>query len=186
MSTSESNSQSASERKAAEAELRAIVERCAPEYLKLISALRKLLQKRLPTACEVVYEYRSWLVISFSPTVQGFEGVLSIRADAAGVKFYLSRGKELPDPEKLLKGSAQVRFIDVENASILARPAVVSLIEEAIARNPVAFATTGPGPVLIRSAAGKKSANRSAAKKTAVKKSPVKKHLTTKSPSRPA
>ncbi len=175
MSTSESSvhAQSPSERKAAEAELRAIIERCAPKYLKLISALRKSLQKRVPTACEVVYEYRSWLVISFSPTPQGFEGVLSIRADADGVKFYLSRGKELPDPEKLLKGSAQVRYIDVETVSALTRPAVVSLIEEAIARNPVPFAKAGRGPVVIRSAVAK-SAAKSSVKKKVTKKKPSK------------
>jgi hypothetical protein len=140
--------------------LSAIIEKFAPENLKLISAMRKLLRKRLPTAHELVYEYRSWLVISFSPSGQGFEGVLAIRADADGVKFYFSRGKELPDPEKLLKGSAQVRFIEVKSASTLTRPAVVNLIEEVIARNPVPFASTGRGPVVIRSASAKQSGSR--------------------------
>lgn len=180
MSTSEPgvSPQSATERKSAEAQLSAIIDKFAPEHLKLIRALRKSLRKRLPTAFEIVYEYRSWLVISFSPTAQGFEGVLAIRGDAEGVKFYFSRGKELPDPEKLLKGSAQVRFIDVESASTLTRPAVARLIDEAIARNPVPFASDGPGPVVIRSASAKKSpARKSSGKKGSGKKS---------SPRRPA
>ncbi len=188
MSTSELSTlpQSEPERRAAEAALRGLIDKFAPTQLRLINAMRKSLRKRLPTAHELVYEYRSWFVISFSPSGQGFEGVLAIRADADGVKFYFSRGKELPDPEKLLKGSAQVRFIEVESASTLALPAVVRLIEEAIARNPVPFASSGHGPVVIRSAAKKSSARKSAAKKNLVKKSPAKKTPARKSPRRPA
>src|SRR5277367_3306502 len=119
--------------------------------------MRRWLRKRLPTAHEVVYEYKSWLVISYSPNEHGYEGVLAIRADANGVKLYFNRGKELPDPEKLLHGSgSQVRSIDVEGASTLARPEVARLIDEAIVRNPVPFASAGRGRVAIRSASAKK------------------------------
>jgi hypothetical protein len=45
----------------------------------------------------------------------------------------------------------------VEGASALARPAVVNLIDEAIARNRVPFAPTGRGSVIIQSTAAKKS-----------------------------
>ena len=77
------------------------------------------------------------------------------------MKFYFNRGKELPDPEKLLKGSAsQVRFIDLESVSTLARPEVASLIDEAIARNPVPFASAGRGSVVIRSTSAKKRRRR--------------------------
>jgi hypothetical protein len=118
--------------------------------------MRRWLRKRLPTANEVVYEYRDWFVISYSPNEHGCEGVLAIRASANGVKLYFNRGKELPDPEKLLHGSAnQVRFVDMGGASTLARPAVARLIDEAIARNPVPFARAGRGSVVIRSASAK-------------------------------
>lgn len=158
MSTSRQNTppQPAAERKAAEAELRALIDRFAPESLRLITAMRRVVRKRLPTAHEVVYEYRSWLVISYSPSGHGYEGVLAIRADADGVKFYFNQGKALPDPEKQLQGSGQTRFIDVESASTLARPAVVRMIDESIARNRVPFASTGRGPVIMRSASAKK------------------------------
>ena len=63
-------------------------------------------------------------VISYSPNEHGYEGVLAIRGSANGVKLYFNRGKELPDPAKLLQGSGnQTRWIDVEGASTLARPA---------------------------------------------------------------
>jgi len=153
------NTQSAAERRAAEAELSSLVEKHTPEQQQLVAAIRRSLQKRLPTAHEVVYEYANQgaVVISFSPNERGYEGVLTIRASADGVKLYLSRGKELPDPEKLLQGSAQTRWIDVESASTLARPAVVSLIDEALARNPRPFERTGRGSMIIQSTSAKKN-----------------------------
>jgi hypothetical protein len=148
--------QSAVARRAAEAQLRALIAKFAPAHLRLIGTMRRLLRKRLPTAHEVVYEYRDWFVISYSPNERGYEGVLAIHGSANAVKLYLNRGKELPDPAKLLEGSGnQMRSINVEGASTLARPEVVRLIEEAIARNPVPFAPAGRGSVVIRSASAK-------------------------------
>jgi hypothetical protein len=67
--------------------------------------------------------------------------------------LYFNQGKGLPDPEELLQGSANARWIHVDGASTLARPAVARLIDQAIARNRVRFARTGRGPVEIRSTA---------------------------------
>jgi hypothetical protein len=150
--------QSAAERRAAEAELSSLVEKYAPEHQRLVAAMRRSLQKRLPTAHEVVYEYgnQGAVVVSFSPNEHGYDGVLAIRGSADGVKLYFNQGKDLPDPEKLLQGSAQTRWIPVEAASTLTRPAVASLIDEAIARNPVPYALAGRGSVVIRSTSAKK------------------------------
>ena len=151
------STQSAVARRSAEAQLRTLIAKFAPAHLRLIGAMRRWLRKRLPTAHEVVYEYRDWFVISYSPNEHGYEGVLAIRASANGVKLYFNQGKELPDPAKLLQGSGkQTRSIDMEGASTLARPEVARLIEEAIARNRVPFAPAGRGSVVIRSASAKK------------------------------
>jgi hypothetical protein len=156
MSPAPSKPQSAAERRAAEAQVKAVIEKFAPEHLALVSALRKSLRNRLPTAHEHVYEYTDWVVISYSPNEHGYAGVLAIRASADGVKLYFNNGKGLPDPGKLLKGSAKlVRYIPVEAPSTLARPAVVALIDAAIARNKVPFAATGDGPVVLRLKSGK-------------------------------
>ena len=144
------STQSAVERRAAEAQVRTLIDKFAPAHLRLIAAMRRWLRNRLPTAHEVVYEYRAWIAISYSPNEHGYEGVLGIRADADGVKLFVNRCKELPDPAKLLQGSgSQCRSIDVEGASTLARPEVASLIDEAIARNPVSFARAGRGSVVM-------------------------------------
>jgi hypothetical protein len=150
MTTPQPRPQSAAARRAADAELRRLVARFAPAHQRLVGAARRSLRKRLPTAHELVYEYRDWFVISFSPNERGY-----------GVKLYFNRGKGLPDPERLLRGSAsQVRWVHVESASTLARPPVARLIDEAIARNPVPFARTGRGPVVIQSGSAKKRRRR--------------------------
>jgi hypothetical protein len=150
------STQSAVARRSAEAELRTLIAKFAPAHLRLIGAMRRWLRKRLPTAHEVVYEYRDFFVISYSPNERGYEGVLAIRASANGVRLYSNRGKELPDPAKLLQGSGkQTRSINLDGASTLARPEVARLLDEAIALNRVPFARAGRGSVVIRSASAK-------------------------------
>jgi hypothetical protein len=157
MSTSQLSTQSAVARRSAEVELRGLIARFAPAHQALVGAIRRSLRKRLPTAHEVVYEYADSVVISYSPDERGYEGVLAVRVSAKGVDLYFNRGKELPDPDKLLRGSAKlVRFIHMEGASTLKRPAIARLIDEAIARNRVPFAPTGRGPVVVRSTLAKK------------------------------
>lgn len=149
--------QSAAERKAAEVEVRRLIDKFSPENLRLVVAMRRSLRERLPTAHEVVYEYRDCFVISYSPTEQGYEGVLAIRGSEDGVRLYFNCGKGLADPEKLLQGTGgQTRFITVEAASALTRPPVASFIEEAIAGNRAPFAPAGRGSVVIRSASARK------------------------------
>lgn len=159
MSTSQKNTQSAAERRAAEAELNGLIDKHAPEHLELVTAIRRKLRKLMPTAYEIVYEYGNLgaVVISFSPSEHGHEGVFGIRAIAKEVKLYFNFGKGLPDPEKLLQGSGQTRWILMEDASTLKRPEIVRLIDEAIARNKVPFAPTSHGPVVILSKSTKKA-----------------------------
>lgn len=150
------STQSAAERRSAEAELRALISKFASARLRLVGALRQSLRKLLPTAHEVVYEYKDCFVISYSPNERGYEGVLAIRGSADGVSLYFNHGKALPDPAKLLQGSGkQTRWISVERASTLARPEVACLIDEAIARNPVPFASAGRGSIVIRPTSAK-------------------------------
>jgi hypothetical protein len=153
--------QSVVERRSAEAQLRTLNAKFAPTHLRLMAAIRRRLRKYLPTAHEVVYEYRDCFVISYSPSERGYEGVLVIRASAIGVRLYFNRGKELPDPAKLLQGSGnQTRWVNLEGASTLARPEVARLMDEAIARNRVPFARAGRGSVVIRSTAAKRRRRR--------------------------
>lgn len=156
MSKSPSITQSAAERRAAVAELRKLISRFASGRERLVSSLRRWLQQRLPTAHEIVYEYNDCFVISYSPSAHGYEGVLAIRGSADSVQLYFQKGKDLPDPEKLLQGKAGARWIVVEKVAALARPEFASLIGEALARNPVPFALSGRGSVIVSPSTAKK------------------------------
>lgn len=175
--------QSAAERKAAEAQTHALVAKFSPDNLRLVSATRRRLLERLPTAHEVVYEYRDCFVISYSPSEHGYEGVFAIRGSADGVKLYFQRGSELPDPAKLLRGSGgKSRSIDLEGSSTFARPEVVSLMEAAIALHSAPFASAGRGSIVLRSEAKKPktAASRAGRKAPTTKKATSKKTATKK------
>jgi hypothetical protein len=148
---SASSTQTAAARRAAEAQLTTLLTTFAPDSLRQIAALRRALRKRLPTAHEVVYEYRDCCVISVSPTEQGYDGVFAIRASADAVKLYFNQGKGLPDPGKVLQGSGgQARWIETKGAATLARPEVAALVETAIASTRVPFEAAGRGSVIVR------------------------------------
>ncbi len=148
--------QSAAGRRAAEDQLGELIARFTPDDRRLVVAARRWLRKRLPTLHEVVYEYRDFYVISYSPNERGSEGIFAIRGSTNGIRLYFNHGKGLPDPEKLLQGSGrQTRWIQLEGASPFAHPAVAGLVEEAIARNRVSFARKGRGAVVIRSVSAK-------------------------------
>jgi hypothetical protein len=66
------STQTAGEQRSAEAQLRTLIDMFAPAQLRLIAAIRRWLRKRLPTAHEVVYEYRDWFVISYLPNERGY------------------------------------------------------------------------------------------------------------------
>jgi len=139
------------------ARLRALMEKCDPRHQSLIRAVRSLLRKRLPTANELVYDYPNSLVISYSPSEHGIEGILSTATRATGVDLYFNQGPKLPDPKKLLRGSArQVRFIHLENARRLAHPDVEALIAAAIKASAVPLPATGKGRLIIRTDREKK------------------------------
>lgn len=156
MSKLQPGTQSAAERRTAEAKLRTLIAKYSPASLRLIGSVRRWLQERLPTAHDLVYEYRDWFVISYSPNEHGHAGVLAIRANADGVELYFNGGKNLPDPENLLQGSGkQMRWMHLENKSALARPEVATLVNAAIALSHAPFAKTARGPLVIRSASAK-------------------------------
>jgi hypothetical protein len=140
-----------------EAQLQSLIEKFDPEGQKLIRAVRSAVRKRLPTANELVYDYGFSLVIAYSPSEHGIEGILSISARTDGVSLYFMNGPKLPDPKKLLMGSAkQVRFIPVESASRLKHPDVEALIAAAIDLASVPLASKGSGKVVSKIAAAKK------------------------------
>lgn len=139
-----------------EAVLRSLIGRFPPKDQTLIRAVRSAVRKRLPAANELVYDYTSSLVLSYTPTELGKDGILSIAARADGVRLYFGQGSRLPDPKKLLLGSAGVRYIPVESAGRLTHPDVKALIAAAIKEASVPLPTNRRGKLIDRSAAQEK------------------------------
>ena len=145
-----------SKKRAPEAELRSYIARLDPKVQKLARSVRAAVRKRFPTANELAYDYKTFVVITYSPTDRGIEGIVSIAARPDGVRLYLSQGPQLPDPKRLLLGKGkQVRFVRVEAASQLDHPAVKALIDAAINQAEVPLPSTGRGTLNIRSAGAK-------------------------------
>jgi hypothetical protein len=151
-----------------EAQLRSFIDRLNPENQKLFRSVRSAVRKRFPTANELAYDYSSFVVIAYSPTEQGIEGMLSIAGRADGVDLYFTKGPQLPDPKKLLRGSAkQVRFIRLETARQLAHPDIKPLIDAAVRLASVPFPSKGKGKLIIKTnkmLAGKKKPRRQPSK----------------------
>ena len=117
--------------------------------------------KRFPTANELVWDDYNFFVIGYSPTERPTDSIVSIAARANGVGLCFIQGAALPDPQKLLLGSGkQTRFIRVESASVLAHPAVESLVAAAIDRANTPLPLTGRGKLIIRSIAAKQRPRR--------------------------
>jgi hypothetical protein len=156
---------SASAKVTPEAQLRSLIAKFGPEDQRLIRSVRSAMRKRLPTANELIYDYNTFFVIGYSPSEHGIESIASIAARADGVRLYLMNGPQLPDPKKLLVGSAkQVRFIHVEAASRLKHPDVEALIAAAIEHASVPLPSKGLGRLVTKASAATKRPRRKPAK----------------------
>jgi hypothetical protein len=148
-----------------EAQLQSFYDRFDQAHQKFIRSIRAAVRKRLPTANELVYDYASFFVISYSPTDKGIDGIVSIAARADRVELYFNHGPQLPDPKKLLQGLGKLtRFIRVEAARQLAHPDVEAFIAAAIDHSSVPLPSEGKGGLIIKTnktVGAKKSRHRS-------------------------
>lgn len=149
-----------------EAQLRDLIGKFDAKDQKLIRSMRSALRKRFPTANELIYDYRSFFLIGYSPSDHGIESIVSLAARPDGLRLYLTQGPKLPDPKKLLVGSAkQVRYVPLESARQLAHPDIEALISAAVALAPVKLPAKGAGKLLTKTSTAKARVRRTAAKK---------------------
>ncbi len=140
-------------------ELSGLTERLEPTTQKLFRAVRAALRKRFPTANELVYEYASSVVISYSPSEHGIQGVVGISATARDVRLYIPHAERLPDPKGILKGrGSQARYVELAKASDLKRPEIEALVAAAVKRAKPPLGKTGGGQLIIKATAAKKRA----------------------------
>lgn len=66
-----------------EAQLRSLIEKFDPKDQRLIRSVRSAVRKRLPTANELVYDYRTSVVIGYSPTDRSIDPIVATAASDA-------------------------------------------------------------------------------------------------------
>lgn len=134
------------------AQLRACMLKLPPKQRTLLRTVRTALRKRFPAANELAYDYGKALVIAYAPAERGIDGLLSVRASAAGVALYFNHGPRLPDPKGLLRGSGRAtRYIDLDSAGRLAHPDVKALIAATVALAKVPLPREGKGTLVFKS-----------------------------------
>ena len=148
-----------------EALLRAWIARLEPATQKLARSVRAALRRRLPTANELAYDYRTFVVVAYAASDRGIDGVVSFAARPDGVRLYFNQGPHLPDPKGLLLGSGkQTRYVRVESGRQLAHPDVIALVGAAVAQASVPLPARGRGKLLIKTSAGKARSRRTTAR----------------------
>jgi hypothetical protein len=136
-----------------------------PAMAGLGKALRAKLRARLPGLFEIVYVYegRDSLVISYSPTENGYEGPCSFALYPDRVHLYFGQGALLSksDPKGLLQGRGRtVRHVVLEGAADLDRPEIEALMAAALKLAKVRPDAGRKGSVIIRAEAQKRRAAR--------------------------
>jgi hypothetical protein len=149
----------------AETQLASYFAKYGPAMATLAKALRAKLRARLPGLFEIVYVYESQnaLVISYSPTERGYEGVCSISVYARLVKLGFGKGAELSksDPHKLLQGHGKtVRYAELNSVADFDRAEIESLIAGAVKLAKLRLDPNAKGAVIIKAEAQKRRALR--------------------------
>ena len=122
------------------------ISRFDPPTARLLHACRAALRKRLPTAIEQVYDNYNFLAIGYCTTERTSDCLVSLAASAKGVALSFYHGADLADPEGILLGSGtQNRFVRLESAASLGKPALAALINAAIAQARTPLSDTGRG-----------------------------------------
>ena len=146
-----------------EAQLEGLLAKYTPEIAGMAKAALVKMRKRLPGAVELVYDNYNALAIGFCPGERASEAIFSIALYPRWVTLFFLQGKNLRDPEKLLKGGgSRVRHIVLESAGTLDDPAVADLMAEALERAAVPIDSTGKRKLIIRSIAAKQRPRRPA------------------------
>jgi len=137
--------------------LTAFLSRFSPETVALAKRCLLKLRRTFPGTNQIVYDYNHSVVVSFSQSEHGYEGIVTLAIYPREVRLYFLDGKSLPDPQGRLQGSGtKVRFATLEAASDLDHADVHALIKAAIKHSGAKFPRTGSNPMIIKPASKKK------------------------------
>jgi hypothetical protein len=147
-----------------ETQLESFFARYEPATAALGRALRAKLRARLPGLSEIVYVYerQDALVISYSPTERGYDGVCSLALYPDRVKLHFARGALLSksDPGRLLQGRGTVRHVVLHAVADLDRPEIEALMGAALKLAEPRLDPGAKGSLILRAEAQKQRARR--------------------------
>jgi hypothetical protein len=138
-----------------------------PATASLGKAVRAKLRDRLPGLLELVYVYerQNSLVISYSPTEAGANGVCGIAVYPSQVKLFFAGGDRLSksDPKGLLSGHGKtVRHVELESIADFDRAEIDVLMAAALKLAKVRLDPSAKGSVVVKAAEQKQRALRAA------------------------
>ena len=149
----------------AEAQIASFFAKYEPAMARLGKALRARLRARLPGLFEIVYVYpnQQALVISYSPTERGYDGVCGMALYPQTVHLFFGQGALLSksDPRKLLQGRGKtVRHVVLDAIADFDRVEIEALIAAALKLANVRLDASAKGAVIIKAEAQKQRALR--------------------------
>lgn len=149
----------------AETQIASYFAKYEPGMAKLGKALRAKLRARLPGLFEIVYMYENQnaLVISYSPTERGYEGVCTISVYPHLVRLGFGRGAELSksDRNKLLQGQGKTaRYVALNSVADFDRAEIETLIADAVTLAKLRLDPNAKGAVIIKAEEQKQRARR--------------------------
>ena len=141
------------------AQFSAFLSRFSPEIVALVKRCLPKIRRAIPCSYQLVYEYPNSLVVAFSMSERGYEGIVAFAISPRRIQLYFD--KSLPDPKGLLKGSGtKVRSVTIKAASELDQADIQALFKAAIKRSGVTSATTRAARMVIKSASKKRRPKR--------------------------
>lgn len=149
----------------AETQLASYFAKYDPAMARLGKALRAKLRDRLPGLFEIVYVYENQnaLVIAYSPTENGYDGLCSLALYPREAKLFFTQGARLSqsDPNKLLQGRGKtVRHVVLNTAADFDRSEIEALMAAALKLAKLRPGEGMKGAVIIKAEAQKQRARR--------------------------
>jgi hypothetical protein len=148
-----------------ETQLASFFARYEPAIAKVGKGLRAKLRARLPGLFEIVYVYENQnaLVISYSPTERGSDGLCGIGLYPDCVKLFFGQGALLSksDPDQLLQGGGKtVRHVVLNSVADFGRPEIEALIAAALKLSNLRLNAGANGSMIIKAEEQKQRARR--------------------------
>lgn len=139
----------------AEKQLAGYFAKYSPAIAKFGKALRAKLRKRLPGLNEIVYMYANQgvLLITYSATEQGYEGLCSIGLYPDEVRLSFGQGAALAKtaPKGLLQGSGKtVRYVVLAKPADLDRADTAALMAEAMKLAKLKLRAGAKGKLIVK------------------------------------